>query len=508
MQIKETIEKQEHKEHHFYSSWKTILTTTHHTDIGIMYLVFSLFFFFMGGFASLLVRYGLTSGGSISPEAYSSLFTIHGVSMIFLFVIPAWAGFGNYLVPKYIGAKDMYFPKLNALGFWLLPPAGFLIWAGMPNVGWTAYAPLSVFVEGWGMDMTILGLHLLGTSSIIGGLNFIVTIMTMRAPSVTYRNMPLMVWTQLTTSFLQVLATPVLAMALTLLLLDRNLGTGFFNPALGGDPVMWQHLFWFYSHPAVYIMVLPGMGLISQILPTMSRQKIFGYTSIAVSTALIGFLGFGVWAHHMWTSGLSISARVPFMFMTMAIAIPSGVKIFNWIATLYGGKIKLSTPMLFSLSFILSFIIQGVEGVFLANIPLDYQLHDTYFVVSHLHYVLFGVSAQAVFAGIYYYFPYMTGRKYNETLGQTHFLLTTVGMYTLFNAMLFLGLEGMPRRYYTYLPEFFTLNVAASFGAVLIAVGALVFGYNMLSSWYRGPPVENKDHPWKLSEYGMKEWPE
>ena len=503
---KEATAQKEHK--NFYSSWKTILTTTHHTDIGVMYLVFSLFFFFMGGFASLLVRYGLTRGGSIAPEAYSSLFTIHGVSMIFLFVIPAWAGFGNYLVPKYIGAKDMYFPKLNALGFWLLPPAGFLIWAGMPNVGWTAYAPLSVYAAGWGMDMTILGLHLLGTSSIIGGLNFIVTIMKMRAPGVTYRNMPLMVWTQLTTSFLQVLATPVLAMALTLLLLDRNLGTGFFNPALGGDPIMWQHLFWFYSHPAVYIMVLPGMGLISQILPSMSRQRIFGYSSIAVSTALIGFLGFGVWAHHMWTTGLSITARVPFMFVTMAIAIPSGVKIFNWIATLYGGKIKLSTPMLFSLSFILSFIIQGVEGVFLANIPLDYQLQDTYYVVSHLHYVLFGVSAQAVFAGIYYYFPYMTGRKYNETLGQLHFALTTVGMYTLFTAMLFLGLAGAPRRYYQYLPEFFNLNVAASFGAILIAFGALVFLYNILSSWYRGPLVENQEDPWKLADYGLKEWPD
>ena len=402
----------------------------------------------------------------------------------------------------------MYFPILNGLGFWMLPPAGFLIWAGMPNVGWTAYAPLSVFVEGWGMDMTILGLHLLGTSSIIGALNFIVTIMKMRAPSVTYRNMPLIVWTQLTTAFLQALATPVLAMALTLLLLDRNLGTGFFNPALGGDPIMWQHLFWFYSHPAVYIMVLPGMGLVSQILPAMSRREIFGYSSIAVSTALIGFLGFGVWAHHMWTSGLSITARVPFMFMTMAIAIPSGVKIFNWVATLYGGKLKLSTPMLFSLSFILCFIIQGVEGVFLANIPLDYQLQDTYYVVSHLHYVLFGVSAQAVFAGIYYYFPYMTGRKYNEMLGQLHFALTTVGVYILFTAMLFLGLEGMPRRYYQYLPEFFTLNVAASFGAVLIAFGALVFLYNMLTSWYNGPAVENKEDPWKLADYGMKEWPD
>ena len=491
----------------FYSSWKSVLFTTHHTDIGILYLTFGFFFFFLGGASSLLVRFALTSEGAIGPEAYAGLFTIHGVSMLFLFIIPVWAGFGNWLVPKYIGAKDMYFPKLNALGFWMIPPAGLLIYLGMPNVGWTMYAPLSVYSAGWGMDMTILGLHLIGTSSIIGAINFIVTIMKMKAPGVTYRNMPLMVWAQFTTAFLQVLATPVLAMVLTLLLLDRNLGTTFFVPP-AGDPLLWQHLFWFYSHPAVYIFVLPGMGLVSQILPSMSRKKIFGYSSIAVSTALIGFMGFGVWAHHMWTTGISVSARIPFMFMTMAIAIPSGVKIFNWIATLYGGKLKFSTPMLFCLSFILSFILQGVSGVFLANIPLDYQLQDTYFVVSHLHFVLFGASAQAAFAGIYYYFPYMTGRKYNETLGMVHFLLTTVGLYTLFTSMLFLGLGGMPRRTYIYLPEFYTWNVAATFGAVLIAVGSLVFLYNILSSWYSGPSVADKEDPWNLKKYGLREWPE
>ena len=510
MEIEEVKKEQAITKEHapFYSSWKSVLFTTHHTDIGILYLTFAFFFFFLGGASSLIVRYALTSEGSVSPEAYAGAFTLHGVSMLFLFIIPAWAGFGNWLVPKYIGAKDMYFPKLNALGFWLLPPAGLLIYLGMPNVGWTMYAPLSVYSAGWGMDLTILGLHLIGTSSIIGAINFIVTIMKMKAPSVTYRNMPLMVWTQFTTAFLQVLATPVLAMVLTLLLLDRNLGTGFFRPELGGDPLLWQHLFWFYSHPAVYIFVLPAMGLVSQILPSMSRQKIFGYSSIAVSTALIGFLGFGVWAHHMWVSGISLSARIPFMFMTMAIAVPSGVKIFNWIATMYGGKLRFSTPMLFCLSFILSFIFQGVSGVFLANISLDYNLHETYFVVSHLHYVLFGASAQAAFAGMYYFFPYMTGRKYNETLGMAHFLLTTVGLYTLFTAMLFVGLEGMVRRSYTVLPEYFTLNVAATFGAVLIAVGALIFGYNMLSSWYRGPPVANKEDPWTLSKYGLREWPE
>jgi heme/copper-type cytochrome/quinol oxidase subunit 1 len=510
MEIEEVKKEQAITKEHapFYSSWKSVLFTTHHTDIGILYLTFAFFFFFLGGASSLIIRYALISEGAISPEAYAGAFTLHGVSMLFLFIIPAWAGFGNWLVPKYIGAKDMYFPKLNALGFWLLPPAGLLIYLGMPNVGWTMYAPLSVYSAGWGMDLTILGLHLIGTSSIIGAINFIVTIMKMKAPSVTYRNMPLMVWTQFTTAFLQVLATPVLAMVLTLLLLDRNLGTGFFRPELGGDPLLWQHLFWFYSHPAVYIFVLPAMGLVSQILPSMSRQKIFGYSSIAVSTALIGFLGFGVWAHHMWVSGISLSARIPFMFMTMAIAVPSGVKIFNWIATMYGGKLRFSTPMLFCLSFILSFIFQGVSGVFLANISLDYNLHETYFVVSHLHYVLFGASAQAAFAGMYYFFPYMTGRKYNETLGMAHFLLTTVGLYTLFTAMLFVGLEGMVRRSYTVLPEYFTLNVAATFGAVLIAVGALIFGYNMLSSWYRGPPVANKEDPWTLSKYGLREWPE
>ena len=507
---KQTEQKQVHGEHDhppFWLSLKNILFTTHHTDIGIMYLVFSFFFFYLAGATSLLVRYSLTTEGVIGGEAYSSLFTVHGVAMIFLFIIPAWAGFGNFLLPKFIGAIDMYFPKLNALGFWMLIPAAILILAGMPNVGWTGYTPLSVNEAGYGVDLWIVGLHLLGTSSIIGALNFIVTTVKMRGPGVTYRNMPLFAWANLTTSFLQLLATPVLAMALTLLLIDRNFVTGFFRPELGGDPLLWQHLFWFYSHPAVYIMVLPAMGLISMIIPALARNKIFGYNSIAVSTALIGTLGFGVWAHHMWTTGLSVTARIPFMFMTMAIAVPSGVKVFNWLATLYKGKIKLNTPMLFSLSFVLSFIIQGVEGVFLAVIPLDYALADTYFVVSHLHFVLFGASAQAAFAAMYYYFPYITGRKYNETLGQAHFLITTVGLYSMYTAFMFLGLGGMPRRVFNYLPEFFTLNVISTVGGLIIGLGSLLFLYNMIKSWYDGPRVTNVDDPWELKKYNLKEWP-
>jgi len=511
LEIKEVRKSEEdggHKHPPFYASWKKILLTTHHTDIAMMYIVLSFFFFILAGVAALYIRYGLTRENTVGASAFSSLFTVHGLSMIFLWILPIWVGFGNYLVPKYIGAKDLYYPKLNAIGFWLLIPAGALIWLGMPNTGWTAYAPLTILGPdaGIGVDMLILGLHLIGTSSIIGAFNFIVTIFKMRKPGITFRNMPLFVWANLTTSFLVALATPVLAMALTLLLLDRNFGTGFFNPNLGGDPILWQHLFWFYSHPAVYIMVLPAMGAISMILPSLSRRKIFGYTSIAVSTALIGILGFGVWTHHMFTTNLSLTAKLPFMFMTLVIAIPSGVKVFNWLATLYGGRIKMNTPMLFSLSFILAFIIQGVEGVFLGTIPIDFLLQDTYFVVSHLHFVLFGAATQGVFAAMYYYFPYMTGRKYSEGLGLAHFVITTVGLYMLYTSFLVLGMQGMPRRVFTYLAEYVPMNIIATFGGILLGIGTLLFVYNMLKSWYNGKRVKNEEDPWGLAKYDLKEW--
>jgi cytochrome c oxidase subunit 1 len=482
----------------FYTKFWRILTTTHHTDIGMLYIMTSWFFFFLAGVAAILMRVQLMEPNNnvMTPQVYSQLFTVHGTSMIFLVVIPMFAGFGNFFVPKMIGAKDMYFPRLNALGYWLLPPAGTLIWLSGADAGWTGYAPLSVISKGWGIDMWILGLHLIGTSSILGAINFIATIFKLRSPGVTFRNMPLFVWGILVTSFLIIGATPVLAATLTFLLLDRNLGTGFFLVNLGGDPLLWQHLFWFYSHPAVYIMVLPGMGLISEIIPKMSRKRIFGYGAIAGSTILIGVFGFGVWAHHMFTTGLSISARLPFMFMTLAVAVPSGIKVFNWIATMYGGRIRLATPMLFAISFVATFFVAGATGVFQAAIPVDYILQDTYFVVGHLHYMLFGASMQSIFAATYFFFPHITGRMYNERLGQIHFLLTNIGLYALFTAMTFMGLYGMPRRVYTYGDEYGLLNLIGSLGGFTLGAAQLVFLANMLRSWLNGKPVEKPD-PWE-----------
>jgi len=490
-----------------YSSWRRILTSTHHTDIGHLYLVATLFFFFLGGIAALWMRTELTRPtGLITSAAYNSLFTMHGTNMIFLWIIPAFAAFANYFLPKYIGANDMYYPKLNALSFWLLPVSAALMWLGMPNVGWTGYAPLSVFEPSIGIDMWILGLHVIGISSMIGAFNFIVTVVKLRKPGVTYSNMSLFVWSVMSTSFLVIAATPVLSMALALLLLDRNLGTSFFVPEAGGDPILWQHLFWFYSHPAVYIMILPGMGLVSVILANLARKEIYGYKSMAVAMAGIGIVGFGVWAHHMFTTGMSISARLPFMFMTMIVAVPSGIKVFNWLATLYGGSLKLNTPMWFSISFVASFIVAGVTGVFLASIPVDYALQDTYWVVSHLHFMLLASSTQAVFASIYYYYPYLVKRMYNESFGKLHLLLTNVGVYTMLLSMAGLGLSGMPRRVFDYYPEFLPLNIAATVGGFLIGIGSLLFLYNIINSWYNGEQITTND-PWDLEKYNMQEFP-
>lgn len=487
-------------------SLKRILTTTHHTDIGILYLTFTLFNFFLAGVAALLVRAELAAPGRtiMGPAIYNKLFTVHGTIMIFLWIIPAFVGFGNWLIPKYIGAHDMYYPKLNALGFWLLVAGSTLIWFGMPNVGWTAYAPLSISEPEVGVDMMILGLHTVGTSSIIGALNFIVTIAKLRKPAITYRNMPLFVWSVLTTSFLVAFGTPVLASALTMLLLDRNLGTTFFL-GHGGDPLLWQHLFWFYSHPAVYIMILPGFGLLSEIIPRLARKTIYGYTSMAFSLAAIGFLGFTVWAHHMFTTGMSIEAKLPFMLMTLVIAVPSGIKVFNWIATLYGGRLKLNTAMWFALSAVATFIIAGITGVYTASIPVDFLLQDTYWVVAHLHFMLFGVSTQAVYAAFYYYFPYMTGKMMSERLGKVHLLLTVVGLWLLYGFQLILGEKGMRRRIYDYPADLMPLNLLATIGGFIVAAGAFVFLVNLMRSWIRGKDAS--PDPWDLAKYGLREFP-
>ncbi|MFQ5871829.1 MAG: cbb3-type cytochrome c oxidase subunit I, partial [Candidatus Geothermarchaeales archaeon] len=461
----------------------------------------ALFFFFLGGVTALLMRTELSATGPtiVSANTYQTLFTLHGTGMIFLFLIPMFIGFGNYFVPKLIGADDMAYPRLNALTYWMIPPAGALIWLSMAAVGWTGYAPLStkIYMPGLGVDLWIVGLHLIGVSSILGGFNFVVTILKRRRPDLRLMDMSIFVWMMLVTSFLILAATPALATALTFLLLDRNLGTAFFLPQLGGDALLWQHLFWFYSHPAVYIMILPGMGLISEIIPAFARKRrIFGYTSMVVAGLLIGILGFGVWAHHMFTTGMSIEAQLPFMLMSFAIALPSGVKTFNWIATLYGGRIKLSTPMKFAVSFVATFVVAGITGVFQAAIPIDYALQDTYYVVGHLHWMLFGASAQSVFAALYYYFPELTGRKIGESLGTIHFVLTNVGLYGLLTAFTLLGLEGMPRRVFDYLPELADLNLLATVFAFTIALGQGVFLYNLVKSWLRGEPAG--ENPWQL----------
>jgi len=485
-----------HEEHTpFYGSLGRIFTTTHHEDIGLLYITTSFFFFFLAGVAALLMRAHLASPELqlYGPAMYNRLFTTHGTSMIFLWIIPVLAGFGNLLLPKQIGAKDMHWPKWNAVGYWLIPVGGFLIWYGLADIGWTGYTPLSILQQNPGIDFWILGLHILGISSIISAINFIMTIFKDRAPGITFRNLSLFVWSILATSILTVGATPVLAVALAMVLADRHMGTHFFLPS-GGDTLLYQHMFWFYSHPAVYIMILPAMGLVSDILPKMARRPIMGYSSIAASSMMIAVLGFMVWAHHMFTSGMSIEARLPFMFMTMVVAIPSGIKVINWTGTLYKGRLNLRVPMKFCLSFIATFIIAGITGVFQASIPVDYILHHTYWVVGHLHWMLFGASTQGVFAAMYYYFPKITGRMYDERQATAHWLLTNIGLYVLFFSMLFMGIEGMPRRYYNYDLRLQPLNAIATSAAYAIAAGQLVFLYNLFRSWFKGKPAP-KD-PW------------
>src|SRR2546426_5549621 len=406
------------------------LTTTDHKKIGMLYMVNSFLFFVLGGLLALYIRTELAAPGIqfFDANAYNQLFTMHGTTMIFLFVIPMFAGFGNYFVPLMIGAEDMAFPRINALSFWMLPLggavlySGYLTGGGAAAGGWFSYAPLSqARYTSTGTDLWILGLGIIGTASILGSVNFLVTIFKMRAPGMTIFRMPILVWTALVTSVLVLMATPVLTSALIMLFIDRNYGGSFFDPANGGNAVLWQNIFWFYSHPAVYIMILIAMGIVSEVLPVFSRKPLFGYKAFVFATAGIGALGFSVWAHHMFTTG---TVYLPFFsFMTFLIAVPTGVKMFNWIATLFRGQLRFSTPLLFALGFLTMFLIGGINGAFSAAVPVDLALHDTYWVVSHLHYVLFGGSVFGVFAAAYYWFPKMTGRRLNEGLGKLQFLI-------------------------------------------------------------------------------------
>lgn len=484
------------------------LTTVDHKRIGLLYIVTSFIFFILGGVLALIVRLELSLPGAqlVSDVQYNRVFGMHGTTMIFLFVIPILTGLGNYLVPLQIGARDMAFPRLNALSYWLYLFGGLVLYSswllpeGAPAIGWTGYAPLTSarFSPYEGVDLWAISLIVLGAGSTMGAVNFITTILNMRAPGMDLWKMPLFSWSVLVMAFMVLLATPMLTGALAMQLADRNLGTQFFT-AQSGDPVLWQHLFWFYSHPAVYIMVLPAMGAISEVIPVFSRKPIFGYSAIVWSTIAIGVLGFSTWAHHMFTTGLPPLLEAFFVLSTMIIAVPTGVKMFNWIFTMIGGSLRFDTPMMFAIGFLSMFLIGGISGVFQAILPIDRQLHDTYWVVAHLHYVLFGGSVFGIFAGVYFWLPKMTGWMLDEKLGKVHFWLTFLGFNLTFFPMHILGLLGMPRRYFDYPADrgWTELNIAATLGALLIALAVTVFVANFVISARRR--VAAGDDPWEAN---------
>jgi cytochrome c oxidase subunit 1 len=488
---------------HGAHTWKDYFrVNTDHKVIGIQYTVTSFFFLLVGGLLAMLMRVELAQPGAqfVSANTYNSLFSVHASLLIFLFVIPVFAGLANFVLPLMIGAPDMAFPRLNALSYWLLPVAGalmlgsFLAPGGAFADGWTAYAPLSTNAP-VGQTFFALGVQFAGASSIMTALNFLVTIITMRAPGMSFFRLPLLVWANFATSLLVVIATPFIAASQFFVLLDRALKFNFFNAGKGGDVLMYQHVFWFYSHPAVYIMMLPGFGIISEIIAVKSRKPIFGYRMMAFSLLAIVVLGFTVWAHHMFTSGMSAWIRYPMAITTCIIAVPTGIKVFSWLATLWRGVLHLDTPMLFTLGFLVTFTLGGISGVALAMLPADIDLSSSYFIVAHIHYVLFGGSLMTIFAGVYYWFPKMTGRMYDERLGKWHFWSTFVFFNLTFLPMHFLGLDGMPRRVATYATQFAEANLFISIASWLLGLSTLIFLYNMVTSWRGGP--RSVANPWR-----------
>jgi len=481
------------------------LFATNHKDIGTLYLWFSFIMLLSGGVLALTLRAELFQPGIqiVQPEFFNQLTTMHGLIMVFGAIMPAFVGFANWQIPLMIGASDMAFARMNNFSFWLLPPAAlllvgsFFVPGGATAAGWTLYAPLSVQM-GPGMDMAIFAVHIMGASSIMGSINIITTILNMRAPGMTLMKMPMFVSTWLITAYLLIAVMPVLAGAITMLLTDRHFGTSFFNAAGGGDPVMYQHIFWFFGHPEVYIMILPAFGIVSEIIPVFSRKRLFGYSSMVYATASIAILSFIVWAHHMFTTGMPVTGQLFFMYATMLIAVPTGVKIFNWVATMWKGAMTFETPMLFAIGFIFVFTMGGLTGIILSVAPLDIQLHDTYYVVAHFHYVLVAGSLFALFAGTYYWLPKWTGHYYDESIAKFHFWASLITFNITFFPMHFLGLAGMPRRYIDYPTQFTDFNVLATVGAFGFGFSQLIFLYVVLKCIRGGEKAPDK--VWEAAE--------
>jgi cytochrome c oxidase subunit I len=493
-----------HDDHHGHPyGWRRWLFATNHKDIGTMYLLFSFTMLMVGGVLALGIRAELFQPGLqyVNPELFNQFTTMHGLIMVFGAIMPAFVGFANWMIPMQIGAADMAFARMNNLSFWLLIPAAlmlvgsFFMPGGAPAAGWTLYAPLTLQM-GPSMDAGIFAMHIMGASSIMGSINIVVTILNMRAPGMTLMKMPLFCWTWLITAYLLIAVMPVLAGAITMTLTDRHFGTTFFNPAGGGDPVMYQHIFWFFGHPEVYIMILPAFGIVSAVIPAFARKKLFGYTSMVYATASIAILSFIVWAHHMFTTGMPVTGQLFFMYATMLIAIPTGVKVFNWIATMWRGSMTFETPMLFAVGFIFVFTMGGFTGLILAMAPVDIQLQDTYYVVAHFHYVLVAGSLFGLFSGFYYWVPKWTGVMYNEFRGKVHFWASLIFFNITFFPMHFLGLAGMPRRYADYPMQFADFNAIASIGAFGFGLTQVYFFVFVVLPCMRGKGEPAPQRPW------------